>query len=54
MSCTAEIRTKIALAKEDFKRKRRLLCGTPEKVLPKRLVNVIIGLCYYTGWKIGR
>ena len=42
MRCSTEIKTRIAMAKEGFNRKRRLLCGPLEKELRKRLVKCYI------------
>ena len=45
MKCTKEIETRIAMAKETFKRKIQLLCGPINKNLRKRLAK-----CYV--WRV--
>ena len=45
MSCTREIRARIAIAKEAFNGKKRLVCGKINKNLRKRLAKYV--------WSVG-
>ena len=42
MNCCQEVKQKIAMAKEDFNRKRSIFCGPLKKELRKRLVKCFV------------
>ena len=44
MNCCQEVKQRIPMAKEAFKRKRSIFCGSLEKELRKRLVKFLCGV----------
>ena len=57
MNCYQEVKQRIAMAKEDFNKKRSIFCGPLEKELPKRLVKYFVwSVALYSAenWTLGR